>query len=1198
MATDNSRSALTAAQWEWIDRQVKSFERDWSLEKYREFDEYLATHDGARSNLLIELIHSDLELQFRHGRQVGVMNYIERHQELLDDSRAVAELLWLECELRQKTEPGLTIDSMLAGVPKLRRYVTEVTSLIHNTKADGTNGLSSYATLAPSIPGFEIQSFLGRGGMGIVYRALDLQLKRVVAIKLMRSGALASKREFARFRNEAETVAAIHHPQILQLFHIGEHDGQLYLVLEYAPGGNLATLFNNTLCDPRQAAELVRGIALATEAIHECGIVHRDLKPANILIAKDGTAKIADFGLAKRMTNELSRTKDDLALGTPSYSAPECLLGENNCNQPTADVYSLGAILYHLLTGRGPYVGTTFFAIVQQLQRGELISPAQLVPGLSKDLTNICIKCLEQNPKRRYSTARELADDLSRFLTGNTVHARPVGVLIRLQRWTMRKPSVAVLIATSILFMVILTAGAITFAALQAHSIRVETTLRMIADRARENAIENERLALSEASAANESIQMLERLFDATLVGQDSVPAMSAKGYSEAVKGSGRDVVQHGIEQMKTSLVDHPLARARLLTSIGTSALDLGMVHEARQLVSEALAIYQAEKQDRSISAAAAWTTLARIDAEQRSFDASRQEFLLAQTILRDLNAEKTMMWANTCVYHTYAAIGNRNKAWLVESLPNVWRAAAFKAEVLGREHPHSALAYSAAAIAQASEDGRADVLLQRLQDEWSRIKDSPINPYCKAIMLDNLASVHQRVGRSLEATEYITQALGMLNIALGDTDHPTAIEILSDAAWIAHCRGDEVNSIHYQRAAVEMRLRLVGFDSETAQLVRELIDRLSVAGELLEVDAWSIRLEGLHRDQKEYQGYEIYSHEYSVNRLVRRGEYESALELLNNLQNKPAIQPEAGSTLAILQARVATLMGDYVAAQALANQFQSGAEAFENKVFAAGLNIQWNQVRQLCGDLRSRSDGVRPAEEDLPNDDDLVPFHQDDWPKVARWISRMGKDPMRLKQLEQWHSGRLSRQFPKHPLMAAMKLALAEQYLLIGNVELATEFVTSGHQIFCESLGRRSPQALDTCFTLAKIYLKLGCEEQALKTAQQAVDLAAEACGKDHPDVASWHLKLADVLEQAGEFAKAEEIVTLTLSDTRAKLGVHNTDIYDCIEHSRNILIKIKGLDGTNALLEKYISQMLQELPDRNPFRLRAERLSSNSLN
>jgi serine/threonine-protein kinase len=310
----------------------------------------------------------------------------------------------------------------------------------------------------PQVPGHHAEAVLGHGGMGVVYRAWHLRLHRPVALKMLLAGAHAPSAERERLLREAEAVAGLSHPNIVQVYEVGDVDGRPYFTMEFVEGGSLAQRLAGTPQPADQAAALVATIAEAIQVAHQSGIVHRDLKPGNILLTKDGTPKVTDFGLARRLEGGGGLTLSGAPVGTPSYMAPEQARGDKGAIGPASDVYALGAILYECLTGRPPFRSETAAATLQQVLTEEPVPPARLNPRVPRDLQTICLKCLGKEPKRRYASAAALAEDLRRFERGEPITARPVGAAELLGIWVRRRPATAGMLAAGVL---LVAAGAV-----------------------------------------------------------------------------------------------------------------------------------------------------------------------------------------------------------------------------------------------------------------------------------------------------------------------------------------------------------------------------------------------------------------------------------------------------------------------------------------------------------------------------------------------------------------------------------------------------------------------------------------------------------------------------------------------------------------------------------------------------------------
>jgi serine/threonine-protein kinase len=324
-------------------------------------------------------------------------------------------------------------------------------------------------TTLPRIPGYDVQAVLGRGGMGVVFKARHLRLNRFVALKVLITGAYASPEERTRFQREAEAVASLRHPGIVQIHDVGDHDGWPYFTMELLDGGNLAQALAGKPQPARKAARMVTTLAEAIHAAHQGGIVHRDLKPSNVLLAPDGNLKIADFGVARHVNEEAALTLSGARIGTPSYMAPEQVVGKSGKIGPAVDIYALGTVLYELLTGRPPFRADSVTETQRQVVSDDPVRPARLNPKVPRDLETICLKCLEKNPERRYATAAALADDLKRFQNNEPIAARRAGLFERIVKWARRHPARAATLATSLLLALVIIGGSVRLAVEQAR---------------------------------------------------------------------------------------------------------------------------------------------------------------------------------------------------------------------------------------------------------------------------------------------------------------------------------------------------------------------------------------------------------------------------------------------------------------------------------------------------------------------------------------------------------------------------------------------------------------------------------------------------------------------------------------------------------------------------------------------------------
>jgi WD40 repeat protein len=440
---------------------VRRFEHAWRQAPRLGIDDYLPAGGPLRSRVLIELVHIDLELRLKAGELARVEEYLARYPELTDDPAVTLDLIAAEYELRRRREPGLAVHEYLQRFPQYRaelpQQIGRSTIASRDTPPRPTGPREE---APPEVVGFEILGLLGRGGMGVVYKARQTGLNRLVALKMIPAGAGASPQTQARFRAEAVAAGRLQHPHIVQIHHIGEHRGQPYFSLELVEGGTLDQKLAGQPQPARDAAHLVETLARAVHHAHRHGIIHRDLKPANILLSADGTPKISDFGLAKSLEEDGNQTRTGTILGTPGYMAPEQASGSLSAVGPAADIYALGVILYEMLTGRPPFCARTPLETLELVRTQEPVPPRRLQPATPRDLETICLQCLAKEPPKRYASALDLADDLSRFRAGIPIRARPVHALERGWRWCRRNPVPATLLACVALLLAVIAFGA------------------------------------------------------------------------------------------------------------------------------------------------------------------------------------------------------------------------------------------------------------------------------------------------------------------------------------------------------------------------------------------------------------------------------------------------------------------------------------------------------------------------------------------------------------------------------------------------------------------------------------------------------------------------------------------------------------------------------------------------------------------
>jgi len=394
---------------------------------------------------------------------------------------------------------------------------------------------------------YELTEVLGRGGMGVVYKARQVSLNRTVAVKMILSGEYASEEGIRRFQAEAEAAASLEHPGIVPIYEIGRHQQRHYFSMQFVEGQSLDAVVREQPLTSRKAGEYLHAIAKAMAYAHEQGVLHRDLKPGNILIDADDQPHVTDFGLAKRVDSDSEVTATGQVLGTPSYMPPEQALGEHKKIGPASDVYSLGALLYAVLTGRPPFQADSAASTLMQVIEQETVEPRTLNPSIDRDLETICLKCLQKDVPERYDNAGELAEELGRYLRGEPIHARPISAPQRFARWCKRKPLIAGLGAAIVLLLVSGTAISTYFAVKSSQNATYFRNERDRADIKTEeanDALAQQKLALEETEATID--QYVETITNAELLREPRFQPLLKELLSDARAHYENFISRHG----------------------------------------------------------------------------------------------------------------------------------------------------------------------------------------------------------------------------------------------------------------------------------------------------------------------------------------------------------------------------------------------------------------------------------------------------------------------------------------------------------------------------------------------------------------------------------------------------------------------------------------------------------------------------
>jgi eukaryotic-like serine/threonine-protein kinase len=653
---------------------------------------------------------------------------------------------------------------------------------------------------------YELLEEVARGGMGVVYRARQISLNRTVAIKMVLGGHLANAAEMRRFRAEAETAAQLQHPNIVAIHEVGEHAAQPFFSMDLVEGRNLAQLVRDEPLPSRKAATYLKTIAEAIQYAHSRGVLHRDLKPSNILIDESDQPRITDFGLAKRLDNpeggtpQAELTQTGQVLGSPSFIPPEQAAGQREGIGPASDVYSLGAILYHLLTARPPFVAQTLTQTLQMVAETEPVSPRLLNAGVPRDLETICLKCLEKDVRRRYATAQKLADELGRFLRNEPIQARPVASVEKVWRWCRRKPALAT--AIGLVFVVI--AG---------------SPLAVLL-------INQERLH----ARASQTMAQVMKQFAADML--EGVGPSVAQGRDTQML---KEILDRTAERVGKTLKDFPEAEADVRIVLGKTYAELGLTTNAMEMTRAALRLRQLSQGPESAGVADALANLGVQHYNASDFAGAEQLDRRALAMrLKLLGNEHT----NVAMSFNNLGVALWNQGKFDEAEQAHLRALEIRKKLLPAGHPLLGMSLANLANVHAT---RGDFVTAQSEYtaalELFRSRFGDTDP--RVAMLQNSLALLAGWKGELAAAEEMHQKTLALRGKLFKGDHPYVAGSLTQLGIVLAARGQlETAEAKLQQALAMLERMHLARDSDVADALAALGSVLTKKGDWAAAEA------------------------------------------------------------------------------------------------------------------------------------------------------------------------------------------------------------------------------------------------------------------------------------------------------------------------------------------------------------------------
>jgi serine/threonine protein kinase len=1136
MNNDETGGSITPSVLKHVDPIADQFDSAWQAALQQvappDLEDYLGRSiEPMRSALLRELVAIDIQYYARWRGKPSLAKYTDRfpaHADLFSD--LFKSDVGSVAANRPDERVASTVDQQRLATP----FNHDASTIKPGRGASAARefGMGRFGD-------YELINEIARGGMGVVYKARQLSLNRIVAVKMILAGQLAGQSDVLRFRREAEAAAHLQHPNIVAIHEVGEIDGHHYFSMDYVEGESLASLIRENPLPGFRAARYVKAVAEAIHYAHNNGIMHRDLKPSNILVQglndnDEGIPRITDFGLARRIEGGTELTGTGQLLGTPSYMPPEQASGKLGEVGPLSDVYSLGATLYDLLTGRPPFRADTPLDTVLQVLDSEPVSPRLLNPKVNRDLETITLKCLQKDPANRYASAQELADDLERHLKGESIQARPTGHIDRLWRWSRRHPAAATAVAAIAVGLVSVSALAIALGNTN-QNLKSSNESLQLANQAETIAKKNAESKQREAETArDETKQILDYIVAAF---RKSDP--DADGESLTVAA----LFGQAEEQLEADFPNKPLIQAELLNAIGQTYIGLGLYEKAASALKLSLDLRRNEMGEENKDTLAAMNNLAEAyKAGGRLADAFplyKQSLELKKTKLGPTHLSTLTSLGNLANWYRSAGMS-------AQALPIFEKTLELMKGKMGPEHPYTLRSMNDLAAAYKSAGRLQEALLYYEQTlELRKKKLGPEHPDTLGSM-NNLALAYESVGRLADALELHEQTLELRKTKLGPL-HPDTLVSMNNLAAAYEATGRIEEALQLYEPALElMKAKLAPDHPNMLAFMNNLAVAYKSAGRL--ADAWALHEQTLEL-RKAKLGPDHPSTLASMNNLAsayRDGErlaealplYEQSLELM-----KAKLGPDHPDTLTAMS-NLANAYGTARLEEALPLLEQT----FELRKAKLGLDHP-----STLTSMKNLASAYRSAERLA----DALPLYEQSLELIK---AKLG---------------------PDHPdtLTAMSKLATA--YDSAARLGEALPLFEQTFELRKAKLGHDHPSTLASMNNLASAYSSAGRIAEALPLYEQSLELTKGKLGPDHPDTFTSLYNLAMAYLVGGQTKKAQPLFDHFMTGMRERAKPYDSDFADLLAEVSLKLLQHRQATTAETYLRECLTIREKNLPD-----------------